>query len=100
MVRGERNNNRFLGPPLNSRVRFFPDGSFEFLEAIGFSDSMMREFLEILKKLPTRISIVLFKGPDTGAFLRGAAMQLDVRSLDEALANIYGFEGLCYRSPD
>jgi len=100
MVQGERDGQRLAASPLNPRARFYSDGSFEFLEAIGFSDAIMNQFLQLLKKLPTRINIVLFKGPETGAFRRGTTIQLTMRNLDAALPTLYGFEGLCYRSPE
>jgi len=99
MVQGEREGRGPVGS-LTPRVRFYPDGSFEFLEAIGFSDSVMRDFLQLLRRLPSRIEVLLFKGPDTGAFRRGTVVRLSMRKLNEDLAALYGFEGLCYRAPD
>ena len=99
MVQGERESQRLPGA-FNARVRFYPDGSFEFLEAIGFSESAMREFLDLLEKLPNRITLVLFKGPDTGAFRQGTVIRLTPRNLDESLVSLYGFGGLCYRAAD
>jgi hypothetical protein len=100
MVRGRREGGAVVTVQLVSRVRFFDDGSFELLEAVGFSDPAMREFLHLLKKLPKRLEVLLFKGPETGVFLRATALQFDTHGLDESLADIYGFEGLCFRSPD
>jgi hypothetical protein len=99
MVLGERDGTRLVHANINPRVRFFPDGSFEFLEAIGMSEPVMREFLHLLQQLPGRLDVVLFKGPDTGAFLRGVPHQFNLVNLNEGLASIYGFEGLCFRAP-
>jgi hypothetical protein len=98
-VRGERAGASLILKAVHPQVRFFQDGSFEFLEAIGFSDAVMREFLNLLQQLPTQLEIVLFKGPETRALLRGTALRFHLVRLNESLGNVYGFEGLCFRAP-
>jgi hypothetical protein len=100
IVRGRRDGAVLPGVQLNPRVRFFDDGSFELLEAVGFGDATMAQFLRLLKKLPAQLEVVLFRGPETGVFLRGTALQFDVLGLDESLVNLYGFEGLCFRAAE
>ena len=56
----------------------------------------MRGILNILRKTPDRLEVVLFKGPETRAFRSGIAMQFRLRGLDSGLGDIYGFEGLCF----
>lgn len=96
-VRGERDGAPLVLESVSLHVRLFEDGSFEFLEAIGFSAPVMREFLQLLQRLPTWLEVVLFKGSETRAFLRGASLRFQFMHLDESLGNIYGFEGLCFR---
>ncbi len=98
-VRGERDGTSFILKSVRPNVRFFQDGSFEFLEAVGFSDAIMRDFLGLLQRLPTQLEIVLFKGPETRAFLRGTALRVHLVRLKESLGDVYGFEGLCFRAP-
>jgi hypothetical protein len=82
--------------PIYPTVQFFDDGSFEFQERTGFSDSTMRGILSLFRKTPDRLEIVLFKDSDTRAFRSGSAMQFRLHRLDAGLADIYGFEGLCF----
>ncbi|MGO4571828.1 hypothetical protein [Microvirga sp. 2TAF3] len=86
--------------PIYPPVHFFDDGSFEFRESTTFNDSVMRGILNILRKTPDRLEIVLFKGPETRAFRSGAAMQFRLQGLDSNLGSIYGFEGLCFHVDD
>ena len=98
-VRGERDGASLVLKSVSPAVRVFEDGSFEFVEAIGFSDPVMREFLELLQRVPRRLEILLFKGQETRAFLRGTASRFHVVRLEESLGALYGFEGLCFRAP-
>jgi hypothetical protein len=98
IVRGAVRDPSSQAAALYPRVRFFDDGSFEFHEAAAFGDSVMRGFLGLLQQMPARLEVVLFKGLETRAFVRGTAMQFTLHQLDESLGNIYGFEGLCFRS--
>lgn len=59
----------------------------------------MRHFLQILKSVPSHIEIVLFVGPETGAFVRGTAHRFNISNLSRSLVGLYGFEGLCFRAP-
>lgn len=99
ILRGERDGKPLGLTSVSPRVRFFEDGSFEFLEAIGFSDPVMRDFLHLLQQVPNRLEVVFFKGPETGAFVRGTARRFNIVRLDEGLGSVYGFEGLCFRAP-
>jgi hypothetical protein len=98
IVRGVSHNQKDYTSPIFPDVRFFEDGSFEFQERTAFSNSVMRGMLGILQKLPTHLEVVLFKGPETLSFRLGTAMQFKLHGLDSNLGNIYGFEGLCFRS--
>jgi hypothetical protein len=84
--------------PVYPAVQFFDDGSFEFKETAGFSDSIMRGMLGLLRKVPSRLEVVLFKGTETRAFRPGTAMEFSLQGLDSNLGNLYGFEGLCFHS--
>ncbi|NIX78387.1 hypothetical protein [Microvirga terricola] len=84
--------------PIYPSVDFFGDGSFEFRETTGFSDSVMRGILDLLRKTPARLEVVLFKGAETRAFRAGTAMQFKMHDLENSLGSIYGFEGLCFRT--
>ena len=84
--------------PVYPAVQFFDDGSFEFKETAGFSDSIMRGMLGLLRKVPSRLEVVLFKGTETRAFRPGTAMEFSLQGLDSNLGDIYGFEGLCFHS--
>src|SRR3954452_9904745 len=99
-VRGERDGKSTVLAAVNPRVRFFPDGSFELFEAIGFGDPAMREFLHLLQRLPNRLEILLFKGPETVTSSREAPRRFEFVRLEESLSDLYGFEGLCFRQPD
>lgn len=98
IVRGTSYVQKDSPPPIYPGVRFFDDGSFEFREATTFGDSVMRGFLNILQKLPARLEVVLFKGPETRSFVPRTAMYFKLHGLDENLGNIYGFDGLCFRA--
>ena len=76
----------------------FDDGSFEFKETAGFGDSIMRGMLGLLRKIPSRLEVVLFKGAETRGFRPGTAMEFSLQGLDSNLGDIYGFEGLCFHS--
>ena len=96
MVRGWFPDQKAPSLTIYPTVSFFDDGSFEFREKTGFSDSTMRGILDILRKTPDRLEVLLFKGPETRAFRSGIAMQFRLRGLDSGLGVIYGFEGLCF----
>lgn len=81
--------------PIYPSTYFFDDGSFEFREATAFSDSTMRGVLNLLRRVPDRLEIIVFKGNETRAFRPGTAMQFTLHDLEGSLGNIYGFEGLC-----
>jgi hypothetical protein len=84
--------------PVHASVLFFDDGSFEFLERTAFSDSVMRGVLDLLRKTPDRLEIVLFREPDTQAFRTGTPIHFRLIGLSNDLGNIYAFEGLCFHS--
>jgi hypothetical protein len=98
IVRGATYDRKEYTSPIFPDVRFFDDGSFEFQEKAGFSNSVMRGMLGILQKLPAYLEVVLYKGPETLSFRLGTAMQFRLNGLDSNLGSIYGFEGLCFRS--
>ena len=98
IVRGWFQDQKRPSFPIYPNVLFFDDGSFEFRETTVFSDSIMRGILSLLRKTPTRLEVVLFKGPETRAFRPGTAMQFSLQGLDSNLGNIYGFEGLCFHA--
>lgn len=98
IVRGWFGNQSMPSLPIYPAVQFFDDGSFEFKETAGFSDSIMRGMLGLLRKLPSRLEVVLFKGMETRTFRPGTAMVFSLEGLDSNLGDIYGFEGLCFRS--
>ncbi len=83
--------------PFYPSVRLFEDGSFEFQEGASLGDGTMRAFTDVLTRLPEALEVILFKGPDIGAFSRGTALRFHLQGLDEGLATIYGFQGLCFR---
>jgi hypothetical protein len=83
--------------PLYPRVRFFPDGSFEILEATGLSEPSMSGFIALLQWLPTTIEVVLYRGAEAGTTVRGITHLFKTEQLEASLVSIYGFEGLCYR---
>lgn len=98
IVRGWSLDQKAPSLPIYPAVLFFDDGSFEFREKTGFSDSMMRGILNILRKTPERLEIVLFKGTETRAFRSATAIQLRLHGLAQDLGDIYGFEGLCFHA--
>jgi hypothetical protein len=98
IIRGWHAQKKSPSGPVHASVDFFDDGSFEFLERSAFSDPVMRGILELLRKTPDRLEIVLFKGPDTHAFRTGAPIQFRLIGLLNDLGNIYAFEGLCFHS--
>ena len=98
IVRGWFGNQSMPSLPVYPAVQFFEDGSFEFKETAGFSDSIMRGMLGLLRKVPSRLEVVLFKGTETRSFRRGTAMEFSLQGLDSNLGDIYGFEGLCFHS--
>jgi hypothetical protein len=83
--------------PIYPTIHVFNDGSFEMQETAALGGSV-RGFLNILTRSPTDLEIILFKGPDTGAFSRGTALRFELRNVFESLGTIYGFEGLCFHS--
>lgn len=99
LVRGEGGGKSLMLKSVRPQVRSFQDGSFEFVEAVGFSDAIMRDFLGLLQELPTQLEVVLFKGTETKAFLRGTALRFHLVRLKDGLGDVYGFEGLCFRRP-
>ena len=56
-------------------MSFFDDGSFEFQEKTGFSNSTMRGSWTYFARLPDRLEVLLFKGPETRAFRSGIAIR-------------------------
>jgi hypothetical protein len=95
-IRGRSADNSIIAP-FHAPVRFFPDGSFEVLEAIGFTTATMQSFVTLLEALPSAVEIVLYRGPETGAFVQGTTLRLKLDQLEANLVGLYGFEGLCYR---
>ncbi|MBF9234259.1 hypothetical protein [Microvirga alba] len=98
IVRGWFQDQKGPSFPIYPTVLFFDDGSFEFRETSAFSDSVLQGILNLLRKNPARLEVVLFKGPETRAFRPGTAMQFKLHDLDNSLGNIYGFEGLCFHA--
>lgn len=98
LVRGWFLDQKAPSLPIYPTAHFFDDGSFEFRESTAFSDSTMRGILNLLRKNPARLEIVLFKGQETRAFRSGTAMQFRLHGLNNDLGNIYGFEGLCFHT--
>jgi hypothetical protein len=99
IIRGMGGDNRRGPPPIYPRIHIFEDGSFE-LQETGLFGGNVRAFLDLLTSEPDYLEVVLFKGPETGAFTRGTALRFELENVSDSLVTIYGFQGLCFRSAD
>jgi hypothetical protein len=97
IIRGIAGADKREPAPIYPAIHLFNDGSFELQETAELGGNV-RGFLDLLTRSPTELEVILFKGPDTGAFTRGTAFRFELRNIFESLGTIYGFQGLCLRT--